>query len=133
MSEATLYPSDERLIGGERIVFNLYIITSLVVFVLDDAAGTVHARGARDLARTLSSIVLPVHDRARRSNGRHDRPRVLRRDVVLLAQIRTPEPSNLRDQLCAVLDRCGSDFWAWSSSAGMAARGPFFIHYRYIR
>ena len=34
MSEATLYPSDERLIGGERVVFNLYIITSLVVFVL---------------------------------------------------------------------------------------------------
>ena len=34
MSSTELYPSDERLTGSERIVFNLYMITSLVVFLL---------------------------------------------------------------------------------------------------
>ncbi|EAR21317.1 cbb3-type cytochrome c oxidase subunit I [Nitrococcus mobilis] len=34
MSVPTLYPEDERLTRGERVVFNLYIITALVVFVL---------------------------------------------------------------------------------------------------
>lgn len=34
MGNSTLYPQNERLIGGERVVFNLYIITALTVFVL---------------------------------------------------------------------------------------------------
>lgn len=34
MSNAILYPPEERLVGGERFIFNLYIITSLAVFVL---------------------------------------------------------------------------------------------------
>jgi cytochrome c oxidase subunit 1 len=34
MSSMELYPVDEHLAGGERIVFNLYLISSLVVFVL---------------------------------------------------------------------------------------------------
>ena len=34
MSSTTLYPPEERLAGRERLIFNLYIITSLVVFIL---------------------------------------------------------------------------------------------------
>ncbi|MCC6717037.1 MAG: cbb3-type cytochrome c oxidase subunit I [Acetobacteraceae bacterium] len=34
MSSATAYPPEERLAGGDRAIFNLYIVTSLLVFVL---------------------------------------------------------------------------------------------------
>lgn len=34
MSTTALYPDNERLAGSERLVFNLYLITALVVFVL---------------------------------------------------------------------------------------------------
>lgn len=34
MATMTLYPDDERLAGGERTAFNLYIITSVALFVL---------------------------------------------------------------------------------------------------
>lgn len=34
MAELTLYPEDERLAGGERATFNLYIISSIALFVL---------------------------------------------------------------------------------------------------
>lgn len=39
MSSMELYPADERLSGSERLVFNLYIITALVVFLLMMAFG----------------------------------------------------------------------------------------------
>lgn len=34
MAALTLYPDNERLAGGERLTFNLYLITGLVLFVL---------------------------------------------------------------------------------------------------
>ena len=34
MASLTLYPNDERLAGGERAVFNLYLISALALFVL---------------------------------------------------------------------------------------------------
>ena len=34
MASLTLYPNDERLAGGERTVFNLYLISALALFVL---------------------------------------------------------------------------------------------------
>lgn len=34
MASLTLYPPDERLVGRERTIFNLYLITALVLFVV---------------------------------------------------------------------------------------------------
>lgn len=34
MASLTLYPQDERLAGGERVVFNVYLISALALFVL---------------------------------------------------------------------------------------------------
>ncbi|MGH8117474.1 MAG: cbb3-type cytochrome c oxidase subunit I, partial [Rhodanobacteraceae bacterium] len=34
MPSLTLYPAEERLAGGERAAFNLYVITAMVLFVL---------------------------------------------------------------------------------------------------
>ncbi len=34
MASLTLYPEDERLAGGDRVAFNLYLITAMVLFVL---------------------------------------------------------------------------------------------------
>ena len=34
MAALTLYPQDERLEGGSRIAFNLYMITAVALFVL---------------------------------------------------------------------------------------------------
>lgn len=34
MATLTLYPDDERLAGGERLTFNLYLVSALVLFVL---------------------------------------------------------------------------------------------------
>ncbi|MBV6519909.1 MAG: hypothetical protein MNPFHGCM_00012 [Gemmatimonadaceae bacterium] len=34
MASLTMYPDDERLAGGERIAFNLYIVTAVALFVL---------------------------------------------------------------------------------------------------
>lgn len=34
MATLTMYPDDERLAGGERIAFNLYVVTAVVLFVL---------------------------------------------------------------------------------------------------
>lgn len=34
MASLTLYPDEERLAGTDRLVFNLYLITGLVLFVL---------------------------------------------------------------------------------------------------
>ncbi|MEY2169037.1 MULTISPECIES: cbb3-type cytochrome c oxidase subunit I [unclassified Rhodanobacter] len=34
MASLTLYPDDERLAGGQRVAFNLYIISALALFVL---------------------------------------------------------------------------------------------------
>jgi len=41
MASLTLYPQEERLAGGERLTFNLYLVTGLLLFVLMMLLGVV--------------------------------------------------------------------------------------------
>lgn len=64
MSNSTLYPQNERLIGGERVVFNLYVITTLIVFVLMMVLGLAMrmAQGTWiDISPSLFYMIMTAH------------------------------------------------------------------------